>query len=585
MKNKFLSLSGLQTLLMGLNGKFSKKKHSHTISEIGDLKYASKEKAGIISIGEGLKVDENGVLSLDGNSSAISMVIEVDGWIELYNTLKNEIVNAVKNNEVEKFNSYVILKNKNQYVTEDKLHIIQMTPDIVDIISQDKLLTLIKDVQENCKKIFDNKLKDEQSQSAGQEPKDKPATKGKVEEKPVDTGESDIEPIESLPISESTSESDTEYASFDDYLRKEVGERFYPFEYGKDDDTVELLIYYEMIKILSIANVDMVGALILYALMNGVSLDNKYEDENGKIIKETIVLVEKKNLKEIKKLTNRVLGYTIEVIEYVYKESRIKTFFNDEKINLFFDGNRKQKIPFVLKLRIDEEEKEYRYVFMDSKEKSEESSSFVEIENNSWNNLYNSLKGYIMKRNNFYKHIRLRNYNDITFYDKTFDVQITPELVNIISGSDSYMDDMENALKTLSDNELEILYPQNSFDRNEIIKQLPYYVLIRLWSSENMDLVCLGYINKLLRDDYGLEDIKNITNRTLTKRVEITESYSNAENKMALLFEQPTDNSDSDYYNLDEYYRNGEQIMPIVFEIRHTTDTKGNDVYRYEIVQ
>jgi hypothetical protein len=180
----------------------------------------------------------------------------------------------------------------------------------------------------------------------------------------------------------------------------------------------------------------------------------------------------------------------------------------------------------------------------------------------------------------------LRNYNDITFPNKFFDIQITPELVNIISGSDWYVNDMQNTLNNLSDNELEILYPQKSFDRDEIMKQLPYYVLIRLWSSENMDLVCLWYINNLL-ENCVLEDIKNITNRILTKRVELTESYSNAENKMALLFEQPTDNSDSDYYNLDEYYRNGdgEQIMPIVFELRHTTDADGNDVYRYEIVQ
>jgi hypothetical protein len=97
-----------------------------------------------------------------------------------------------------------------------------------------------------------------------------------------------------------------------------------------------------------------------------------------------------------------------------------------------------------------------------------------------------------------------------------------------------------------------------------------------------MDFTCLYYINSLLSEMKGMEDIKTRTSRNITKRVEITECSQNIEERMELLFERPSENSDSENYSFDEYFYNGKQMIPIVFELKYNTDEKK---YRYEIVQ
>jgi len=217
----------------------------------------------------------------------------------------------------------------------------------------------------------------------------------------------------------------------------------------------------------------------------------------------------------------------------------------------------------------------------------ENNTTYKLYEDFSWRNLYSSLTEEIdnMSSENLYgAYVELRNINKNNLSHKRFTIQITKDVVDVMNESDKFFNEISRQLLLYSDGELEILYPQSEFDKYYIIDEFPYYLLIRLLSKENMDFACLHYINTLLSKMEGMEDIKARTSRNITKRVEITECSQSIEERMELLFERPGENSDSENYSFDEYFYNGKQIMPIVFELKYTKGTNRN-IYRYEIVQ
>lgn len=217
----------------------------------------------------------------------------------------------------------------------------------------------------------------------------------------------------------------------------------------------------------------------------------------------------------------------------------------------------------------------------------ENNTTYKLYEDFSWRNLHSFLRDMIndMSSENLYgTYVELRNINKNNLSHKRFTIQITKDVVDVMNESERFFNEINRQLLLYSDGELEILYPQSEFDKHYIIDEFPYYLLIRLLSKENMDFACLHYINTLLSKTEGMEDIKAKTSRNITKRVEITECSQNIEERMELLFERPGENSDSENYSFDEYFYNGKQIMPIVFELIHTKDTNRN-IYRYEIVQ
>jgi len=603
--NKFLSLSGLQTLLKALNEKFSKKKHEHKIEDITDLSYASKNKAGIVKIsgnylevtgtgdlnvvipktdynrmglvrvgdninlkdgkisvpvagnsvrglvsvgkninvdkdgiisiktaskkdigvvriGDGLIVDENGILSVDKDNTSVSMVIEGDDWKKLYETLKEQVEKSVKNNEQEKFNTYVILKNNNEHVKDDKLHIIKMTPVVVEIINENRLLNFILELKDKYEEIWEKEYEG------------------------------------------------SDYDTFDSWLTKELIESCYPFKYDEKENLEDLFLYYEIVKLLSIDNMDLIGFILIVFLLKGIYYKNKKGEET--------TIVDKKNLTEIKKITSRIPSTLIDVIEHGYKYERLNIFLDKEEIPEYFDVKEgKQLKPICYVLGKNNQYKLYKY-----SEKNIEPlpTTYKLYEDFSWKTLYSYLKKEIdsMGSANLYgTYVELRNTNENNLSHKRFTIQITKDVVDATSESETFFKEIVGHLSSYSDNELEILYPQSKFDKDYVLNEFPYYLLIRLLSKENMDFTCLYYINSLLSEMKGMEDIKTRTSRNITKKVEITECSQNIEERMELLFERPGEN-----YSFDEYFYNGKQMIPIVFELKYNTDEKK---YRYEIVQ
>lgn len=572
-ENKFLSLSGLQTLLKALNEKFSKKEHKHSRSDITDLVIASKEKAGIVRpSGNYLTVSPTGDLNVTIPTAAnnIAGIVRIGDNINLTNDVISVPVATSSKTGLVRVGDNITVKNgliSVETATKERYGVVSIGEGLnvneKGIVSvKEEVLTII---DRNWSELYKNLLL-----IVGELEKKKKYnvyvtlinTDGKVDIDNIHTilmSQDIINIIRNDTLKNFVSEIFSKYCKKNKISETKGAENLYPFGYDDENELAQLFIHYEIIKLLSTDRFDIFGFTSF---------------------SETDIL-------ELKNTTGRIMESTVEVIEYKFNPKRLEIFF-EEKYPLIVEKyfkDEKQIVPMVFKLHYNKNNGEYTYKMED--DISPKDTHYERITDTCWLNVFNKFKQkvYDVNESGFYgSYLRLENTDDNSLFDKEFNIQITPEVVDIVKQSDAFIETVEKELTAFQDNELEILYPQKEFNLKIIIKELPPYMLIRLLSLENMDLVCLKYINELLKSK-EMEEIRKRTNRTLTKKVELTECSINAEDRMALLFEQPTDNSDSDYYNLDEYYRNGKQIMPIVFELRHTTDANGNNVYRYEIVQ